>query len=106
MSEDAKVTAAEALAAIQGNVISADTVYASVFHINTNSNEFQILFGHNALVMTPGIAPSVPAVIVQLSPQSVKDLCLLLQKNIATYEGEWGEIQTQFTRSESQGADK
>ena len=41
-----------------------------------------------------------PLAILQLSPQSAKDLLRILQDGIAQYEKEWGVIETEYTRSQ------
>jgi len=40
-----------------------------------------------------------PISILQLSPQSAKDLFLVIQDGLEKYENEWGQIDTQYVRS-------
>lgn len=40
----------------------------------------------------------VPAAIIDMSPQTAKDLFVLLQEQIEGYEKSWGTIETEFTR--------
>ena len=40
-----------------------------------------------------------PVAVVQMSPQTAKDLYLLLRDSVQGYEKEWGEITTAFSRS-------
>lgn len=44
------------------------------------------------------IAGLEPIAVIQMSPQTMKDLSLLVTHQIAVYEAEWGEIETEFTR--------
>lgn len=45
-----------------------------------------------------------PAFMLDLSPQTAKDLLLLLQDGIAKREAEWGVIETEFSRKREERA--
>lgn len=39
----------------------------------------------------------VPVAIIDMSPQTAKDLYVLLKEQIESYEQKWGEIRTEYT---------
>jgi hypothetical protein len=84
---------------VQGQLVEAPEFIGSLFHLNIISNEVALLVSRAAFVVGgDGTAPALPSFILRLSPQSLKDLSLLLSRNVERYEADWGPIETDFTR--------
>lgn len=108
MAEDEKPEkqiSAEALAAEHKlTSVTAPVLYASSFRMQGNGNDFNLIFQRGVPAQTAdgGIHPEVgrleTVAVVTLSPQSLKDLSLLLAPQVAAYEKEFGEIQTPYIK--------
>lgn len=48
--------------------------------------------------VNPAAAVTEAVAVISLTPQTAKDLLLILQANIPSWEKEFGEIQTPFSR--------
>lgn len=86
--------------------VGAPHFYASNFNLFWNSNEMTLLLSALAPAISGdqvGLVQS-PAAVISFSPQSGKDLLLLFQQIVGEYEAQFGEIETNFTRT--RGADK
>lgn len=74
--------------------------YVSSFNLSATSNEV-VLIG-NELYPSWGPAGDIqparlrPRLVLQLSPQSVKDLAEVLKNFVATYEASYGELRTDY----------
>jgi hypothetical protein len=81
-------------------MVNAPKFYGSTLHINITSNECSILFGrpHFTIGGDGDDARAEAVCIVQMSPQTMKDLVVLMERNVKRYEEEWGVIETQYTR--------
>ena len=81
------------------------TISASSFQGYWTSNECLIVMTRfDPLAVsadTTGFAssPTVPLCVLQLSPQSAKDLFLILKDGVDAYEQNWGPISTEFSRA-------
>ena len=79
----------------------------SSFFMSTLSNQINIVLQKLRLTTTADGAVTKFAkleniAILSLSPQSAKDLYLLLHENIPKYEKEFGEIHTTFSKKPKQ----
>ncbi|KAB2701348.1 hypothetical protein [Brucella lupini] len=89
--------------------IEAPFFYASMFQTIWAGNDFTIicgrqhpgLFGNTEEPQTMISGVDVQAIIA-MSPQSVKDLTILLNEAVSNYEKEFGTIVTPFTKERSQ----
>ena len=78
--------------------------YGSSFGACRAGNDFVITIGRphpGSAANMPGTQPltvNEPVAVVQLSPGSLKDLCLILETQIGLFEKEFGTIETDFTR--------
>ena len=88
------------------------TITPSTFAAAWTSNDCFVLMGRPDVGLTPGApgaktAPTFhPIAVLQVSPQSAKDLCLILKEAVEGYERVWGEIHTDFTRQQAAAAAK
>jgi len=77
---------------------------SSTFSAAWTSNDCYVFLGRpdlGAKAGEPGEAAAFSALalaVLQLSPQSTKDLYLVLKDTVEAYERAWGEIHTDFTR--------
>jgi hypothetical protein len=89
----------EEMEAMMASVIQAPKFYGSTVNVNMTSNEISLMFGRPHFVIGDHEgAPGEPVAIIQMSPQTAKDLLVLLAGSLKTWEKEWGELQTEFTR--------
>jgi hypothetical protein len=78
--------------------------YASTSMLLATGNDFTIIFSRPRPILTdndtvnPAAAITEAVASVSLTPQTAKDLLLILQANIPAWEKEFGEIQTPFSR--------
>jgi hypothetical protein len=78
--------------------------YATSVTIAATGNDFSIVFLRNIPVqnedgsMNLGMAMVLPVMLVSVSPQTLKDLSLLLPGILAAHEEEFGEIVTPYTK--------
>ena len=85
-------------------------VHASTIEAGTHANELVIQFSSVASTVSiiDGQAQAAvgtkPAAAVVLSPQTAKDLLVVLGTVLAQYEAEWGEIDTPYLRGRRQGS--
>jgi hypothetical protein len=77
--------------------VRAPTFYGSLVHANMAPNDATILFGTPAVVLGDGTPPTDPICIVRMSPQTMKDLALVLARVVERHEKVWGEIKTPFS---------
>lgn len=82
------------------------SVGARTFRVMTDSNEVLIVFQksrpgllHDKDGSVRDIADAQTVAVIALSPQSAKDLVVLLSAQLAGYEKAYGEIETDYTRS-------
>ncbi|WP_265518995.1 hypothetical protein [Nitratireductor luteus] len=70
----------------------------------TDSTSFTVFLSRQVpvLVRSQNAGTSRPAVTLHMSPQTAKDLALLLIDQIDQHEREWGQIETAFTRRRTQ----
>ncbi len=90
--------------------ISAPEFFSSHFQINHTSNQFTIVFNKlrqlaHKQTREPSAALLETAAVITLSPQSAKDLSVLLAKQLRGYEKEWGELRTQYIKTLSESTD-
>lgn len=85
----------------------APKVYASGAQIVNLGNEFLISFNRHLLgrfvgmkdVPENAVAGQVVATAeISVSPMTLKDLSILVNKAVADWESEWGEIETPYSR--------
>ena len=86
--------------------ITAPEYFSSSFQISRNSNQVTIVFRHYRPLLHKsridiGAALQEPIAVVVLSPQSAKDLALLLSRQVEEYEEEWGNLNTEFTKTQA-----
>lgn len=84
-------------------------VHASTIEAGTHFNQFVVQFSEVASSVSGSPDPRVtiasrPAAVIVLSPQSAKDLLVVLGTVLAQYEAEWGEIDTPYLRGRRQAA--
>lgn len=76
-------------------------LHASLFQTTWNSNEISLLLANMVPALDPadGSMASLaqPIASLSLSPQSAKDLSILLAEAVSQYESKHGEIRTDFT---------
>lgn len=81
--------------------VNVPDIYGTELRIYVSSNEFTCILSQPAPVIVKGAqhtAGSSPTAAIHLSPQTAKDLCLLLGHLLENYEKNWGEIETNYTR--------
>ena len=83
--------------------VSVPEFYASTFLITVASNDFNLI-GLRQQPVRIGDAESgtiastaAPVFSLSMSAHSAKDLCLLLQTQIASYEKKFGKLTTEYT---------
>jgi hypothetical protein len=94
----------------RGRAGGAWSVRASNFAVQGNSNECLILVGETR----PSVGPDGAledsktnlAVVLGMSPQSAKDLLLVLGEYIDRYEREYGTIVTDFIKNRTNAENK
>jgi|GEM_PF-5645077 len=81
--------------------VAAPSIYANTINITAGGNDFSLVFAKTHPAITAGRfsgnAVLVPAAVVSVSPQTAKDLYLLLQEIIPQYEKQFGQIKTLFS---------
>lgn len=103
MADDNKELSAEELATLRP--ISVPPTHASSFRVQGTSNEFILMFQRLMPQMKPDgdladVGRADTIAVISMSPQSVKDLSILLSAQIETWEKEFGKLETSFTRSQ------
>lgn len=84
-------------------VVEVPAFYASTFRIAGSGNDFSLIFQRTVAMQTEdgGIHPTVGSLetvaIVTVSPQSLKDLHLLIGRQVEQQEKEFGRIKTPYT---------
>lgn len=98
----------EALAKGEAKVhpVEAPIFYATSVRIGFDSNDIAFTFQRRRPVQflidgstTVDAAQLEAVAIVSMSPQTAKDILVLLEGQVSKYEDEWGTIETEFTRS-------
>lgn len=90
--------------------VPVQPVYASQVMLQGGSNDITILFVRNQPVTLEGggvktdIALQHVSAIVQMSPQTAKDLSLALADVIKKLEKEFGKLTTTFSKKEEDGS--
>ncbi len=86
--------------------IIAPKFYGSSIQLFWTSNDLTILFGRAAPFVQIGSDGKSehtnrlePVAMIQISPQTAKDLSLLLAETVAAHEREWGVIRTEYTKA-------
>ncbi len=80
------------------------TFYASSFRIQGTGTGFAIFAERPAPLedkdgsIHPGVAKKKAEALIYMSPQTLKDLSILLAKQIEVYEEEFGEINTPYMK--------
>lgn len=85
----------------------APIIYAAVIQATRSSNDFTLIFGRhipvsggsNTFSEKSALIP-VPVGVLQMSPQTAKDLYLLMQDHIREYEEQYGLITTAYSQSQ------
>ncbi|AVA20692.1 hypothetical protein [Rhizobium sp. NXC24] len=103
---DEKIGASAAVNTDLSERIQAPLLYASTFHAYWSSTEFNVILSVNSLARSQptnenpsGFRAGIqPAAILAMSPQSAKDLSLLLQDGVRKYEDMYGPLETDFAR--------
>jgi hypothetical protein len=78
--------------------------YASTINIHASSNDFVVTFSRGRpAIMDQGKGPesallAEPVTVVAMSPQTLKDLQVLVTAAMERYEATYGKIETDFTR--------
>lgn len=82
-----------------------DPVGARTFRVMADSNEVLLVFQRTRpglLQQKDGsvhdVAEAQTVAVIAMSPQSAKDLMLVLSEQIAGYEKRYGEVRTDYTR--------
>ena len=84
--------------------ITAPQVYASSVQIMATPNEFTLIFAlpRPVIVGATGqgtlAAQAEPSCVLHLSPQTLKDLSMVVSTTLAQYEKDWGVIETEYSR--------
>lgn len=98
---------AEPSASVGGSVARVDApfFYGSTFQLTAGPLDFSLIVGRqHPMFITPPEGPQQfgaaleAQAIIQMSPQTAKDLMLLLRDHISRVEAEYGVIQTPFSR--------
>ena len=78
-------------------------LHASLIELQVTSNDWTFFLGQ--IVPRPGEKlPDVkPTCILQVSPQTAKDLYLIIKGSLEKYEEQYGTIETDFSRSLEEG---
>jgi hypothetical protein len=102
MASEAKQPSTEDLAKLRP--INVAPVHASNFRLQATSNEFILLFQRILpMIQADGsvsdIAAADTVAAISMSPQSMKDLSILLSNQMKDWEKEFGPVETSFTRS-------
>ena len=98
-TEDVEPEETEGLRALE-----APWLYASSFRLQGMGNDFILILQRAIPVQGPDGAIQSQrgkletVAVLTLSPQAAKDLHLLLEGSIASYESQFGRIETQFTK--------
>jgi hypothetical protein len=85
-------------------ILDAPNFVAQSMSIQGNGNGFLLLFQQRLPLQTPDGALYMKALkntvvaTVTLSPQTLKDLSLVLSDTVGRYEKEFGKIETPYTR--------
>ena len=102
--EEARATEAQREQAQAARRINAPVIYATQMNAYLAGNDFVVTFARPHPVILEGQQPGQGAAIVeavgilQLSPQTMKDLYLLTKGQIEQYEKQFGAIETDFSR--------
>jgi hypothetical protein len=78
--------------------------YATSANIAASGNDFTIIFNRNIPLenadgtLNPGLALVMPTVMISLTPQSLKDISLIIPGILEAHEREFGEIVTPFIK--------
>jgi hypothetical protein len=87
------------------NPLLAPQYYATGVQLFHQSNDFSIIFMRSHPSITPTEVGKSPIMafmqaiaLIQMSPQTAKDLHVALGNQLAVYEKEWGQIETGYTR--------
>jgi hypothetical protein len=75
--------------------------YGQTVQLFVSITDITIVFARPMPSDVPGQPPGgvlVPSVTVHMSPGAAKDLQLVLSRNLASLEKEWGTIETVYTR--------
>jgi hypothetical protein len=85
--------------------VDAPTFYATAFGaISSSGTDFTLIVqrAHPALIKgaptEAQLALLKPVAIIQMSPSALKDLSLLLAKQIEQFEDAFGKVETEYTR--------
>ena len=79
-------------------------IHPTVIQQGHSSNEFILVLSQTILIfddteLTAGKGTVTPVGVLQMSPQTAKDLYLVLQEGIRQYEKEYGPINTTYSQS-------
>lgn len=83
--------------------VLAPQYYATGVQILQQSNDFAVIFMRSHPSVAPlksgeTVAFLQVTALIQMSPQTAKDLHIALGSQICAYEKEWGPIETEYTR--------
>jgi hypothetical protein len=89
-------------------IIDAPTFYASQIQVMFTGNDATIVFARtrsttSGNVPVTNIVRSEPVAIIVMSPQTAKDLLVLLKGQTDIFEKEFGEITTPYTKKQAGG---
>ena len=74
---------------------SISLIHASACAVDTTSNEWTFFIGH----FIPRVHETPETIcILQMSPQTAKDLYLVMERALKEHEEEYGTIETQYAR--------
>lgn len=79
-------------------------IHPTVIQQGHSSNEFMVVLSQNIPTFddsnrTAKKSAVIPVGVLQMSPQTAKDLHLMLQDGIRQYEKEYGPIKTKYAQS-------
>jgi hypothetical protein len=81
------------------SIVTAPRFYVSSVQQFAGPNDVMLVFGHNTPTLKDGAfsdAVSQAVTILNMSPQTAKELSLLLQEGIAEVERQFGPLRTPF----------
>jgi hypothetical protein len=93
--------------------LAVPTFYVSTINASLGSNEGTLTFSvTKPVIVQAGPNTTIqaltqePVVVIQMSPETAKDLAILLTERVAVHEKAWGEISTEFTKLRASEAKK
>lgn len=72
-------------------------IYASSIQLRVASNDWSLVLGNKVPVPGEEREELRPKCILQISPQTAKDLYLIIKGALEVYEARYGEIKTEYS---------